>query len=106
MSFSPIYNGDGLPTIPYDPAKVKLDQLFEVFFTIAHDPTQLNRQGGDNASAASLGHAPGHNVGDVRARHDDERQRQHDVGQTRSEHRHEREERDVEAHTDDSNGRS
>jgi peptide methionine sulfoxide reductase msrA/msrB len=33
--------------IIYDPAKVKLDQLFEVFFTIAHDPTQLNRQGND-----------------------------------------------------------
>ncbi len=33
--------------ITYDPAKIKLGQILKVFFTTAHDPTQLNRQGGD-----------------------------------------------------------
>ena len=32
--------------LTYDPAKVKYDQLLEVFWS-SHDPTQLNRQGPD-----------------------------------------------------------
>src|SRR5688572_29150090 len=32
--------------ITYDPTKISLDQLLDVFFD-AHDPTQLNRQGND-----------------------------------------------------------
>ena len=31
----------------YDPAKVSYDKLLEVFFSVAHDPTELNRQGPD-----------------------------------------------------------
>jgi len=33
--------------ITYDPAEVSYEQLLELFFTVAHDPTQLNRQGAD-----------------------------------------------------------
>lgn len=33
--------------ITYDPAKITLGQIFKVFFSVAHDPTQLNRQGPD-----------------------------------------------------------
>lgn len=32
--------------IEYDPAKISLDALLDIFVTI-HDPTSLNRQGGD-----------------------------------------------------------
>jgi len=33
--------------ITYDPSKVTYGQLLKVFFAVAHDPTQLNRQGPD-----------------------------------------------------------
>jgi peptide-methionine (S)-S-oxide reductase len=33
--------------IKYDPEKISYSQLLEIFFTIAHDPTQLDRQGPD-----------------------------------------------------------
>ncbi len=33
--------------ITYDPSKITLGQLLKLFFNIAHDPTQLNRQGAD-----------------------------------------------------------
>lgn len=33
--------------ITYDPSKVTLGTLLKVFFSVAHDPTQLNRQGPD-----------------------------------------------------------
>lgn len=34
--------------IVYDPALVSYGQLLKVFFSVAHDPTQLNRQGPDS----------------------------------------------------------
>jgi peptide-methionine (S)-S-oxide reductase len=36
--------------ITYDPAKVTYGDLLKVFFTVAHDPTQLNRQGPDEGT--------------------------------------------------------
>jgi peptide-methionine (S)-S-oxide reductase len=36
--------------IAYDPSQITYGQLFRVFFSVAHDPTQLNRQGPDNGS--------------------------------------------------------
>lgn len=36
--------------ITYDPAKISFKQLLDVYFLVAHDPTQLDRQGPDVGS--------------------------------------------------------
>jgi peptide-methionine (S)-S-oxide reductase len=36
--------------VTYDPTQVSYDQLLQVFFVVAHDPTQLNRQGPDEGT--------------------------------------------------------
>ena len=33
--------------VAYDPSRISFGQILKVFFAIAHDPTQLNRQGPD-----------------------------------------------------------
>src|ERR1700736_1257181 len=33
--------------VVYDPSRISFGQILKVFFSIAHDPTQLNRQGPD-----------------------------------------------------------
>ena len=36
--------------ITYDPSQITFGQLLKVFFSVAHDPTQLNRQGPDSGT--------------------------------------------------------
>ena len=36
--------------VRFDPAKVSYQQLLQVFFSVAHNPTELNRQGPDSGS--------------------------------------------------------
>lgn len=36
--------------VVFDPARVSYRQLLQVFFSVAHDPTQFNRQGPDTGS--------------------------------------------------------
>src|SRR6202041_2939368 len=33
--------------VVYDPSKITYGQLLRIFFSVAHDPTELNRQGPD-----------------------------------------------------------
>ena len=37
-------------SVTYDPSQVTYGQLLKVFFSVAHDPTQLNRQGPDSGT--------------------------------------------------------
>lgn len=36
--------------VHYDPARLSFGELLRVFFSVAHDPTQLNRQGNDRGT--------------------------------------------------------
>jgi peptide-methionine (S)-S-oxide reductase len=36
--------------IKYDPAKISYGKILQIFFSVAHDPTQLNRQGPDTGT--------------------------------------------------------
>jgi peptide-methionine (S)-S-oxide reductase len=36
--------------VTYDPSVISFSKLLEIYFTVAHDPTELNRQGPDDGS--------------------------------------------------------
>ena len=36
--------------ITYDPKQVSLGKLLQIYFSVVHDPTQLNRQGPDTGT--------------------------------------------------------
>jgi peptide-methionine (S)-S-oxide reductase len=36
--------------VTYDPSKISFKQILDVYFLVAHDPTELNRQGPDEGS--------------------------------------------------------
>ncbi|MBY0354172.1 MAG: peptide-methionine (S)-S-oxide reductase MsrA [Rickettsiales bacterium] len=36
--------------VTYDPAQISLDSLLDIYFTVAHNPTQLNYQGPDHGT--------------------------------------------------------
>ncbi|MDQ6665101.1 MAG: peptide-methionine (S)-S-oxide reductase MsrA [Acidobacteriota bacterium] len=36
--------------VTYDPSQISFGQLLKVYFSVAHDPTELNRQGPDSGS--------------------------------------------------------
>ncbi|MEI6203694.1 MAG: peptide-methionine (S)-S-oxide reductase MsrA, partial [Enhydrobacter sp.] len=36
--------------ITYDPSKITYGRLLQIYFSVAHDPTQLNRQGPDSGT--------------------------------------------------------
>ncbi|WP_343649917.1 peptide-methionine (S)-S-oxide reductase MsrA [Herbaspirillum sp.] len=36
--------------VTYDPRKISFGQLLQIYFSVAHDPTQLNRQGPDHGT--------------------------------------------------------
>jgi peptide-methionine (S)-S-oxide reductase len=36
--------------IVYDPSRISFEQLLDVYFLVAHDPTELNRQGPDDGT--------------------------------------------------------
>ncbi|MGM4893818.1 peptide-methionine (S)-S-oxide reductase MsrA [Tardiphaga sp. 839_C3_N1_4] len=36
--------------IKYDPAKISYGKILQIYFSVAHDPTQLNRQGPDSGT--------------------------------------------------------
>jgi peptide-methionine (S)-S-oxide reductase len=41
----------GVVKVVYDPAQITYGELLRVFFSVAHDPTELNRQGPDQGTS-------------------------------------------------------
>ncbi|MEI9983321.1 MAG: peptide-methionine (S)-S-oxide reductase MsrA [Aliidongia sp.] len=41
--------------ITYDPHRITYGKLLQIYFSVAHDPTELNRQGPDSGPAIPLG---------------------------------------------------
>ena len=52
--------------ITYDPKQISYGQILQIFFTVAHDPTQVNRQGPDSGPSYRSAIFP-QNAGQARA---------------------------------------
>ena len=44
--------------VTFDPRKISYGRILQIYFSVAHDPTELNRQGPDIGHAISLGDLP------------------------------------------------
>ena len=44
--------------VTFDPAEISYGEILQIFFSVAHDPTQLNRQGPDVGTAVPLDDLP------------------------------------------------
>ena len=42
----------------FDPAKISYGEILQIYFSVAHDPTELNRQGPDIGTAVPLDDLP------------------------------------------------
>ena len=44
--------------VTFDPTQISYGKLLQIYFSVAHNPTELNRQGPDTRHAIPLGHVP------------------------------------------------
>src|SRR6516164_6368573 len=45
--------------VTFDPRRISYGHILQIYFSVAHDPTELNRQGPDAGTQIPLGNLPG-----------------------------------------------